>query len=416
MKKIWRVGLAFDIQWDYCEDVIRGVNEYNRQRGPFHFMLDRGGEFDFRTASERKDIDGIILHRFFGDNSPGAANYRARVPVVSVEGEESQITPWQVLPDDKAVGEMVAEEFLERAFKHFAYCTYYTESGNEQQRRQWDQKRMNGFLAAVSAVCPTPSVYETADSEWGQCQSDRTGPLAQWLLTLPKPVGIMAATDRRASHVVLAAEANGISVPDEVAVIGVNNEKWTEGGARGISSVELDGFRAGYVAMEMLHKRMEGQDIPPETIRIPPRRLITRQSSDIMVSNDPDVALALQFISKHAAAGISVNDVVDAVALSRRSLEHRFQASLNRSIMDIIRTVQIQRSKRLLGDEDMPLPRVAKSSGFTSAKSLREIFHRMTGMTPSAYRSAMQQSSNAPTDGDGDEAVVRQGPRLGRML
>jgi LacI family transcriptional regulator len=208
-------------------------------------------------------------------------------------------------------------------------------------------------------------------------------------------VGIMAATDTRARHVVLAAAANGIRVPEEVAVIGVNNEKWTEVGARGISSVELDGFRAGYVAMELLHKRMEGQDIPPERIRIPPRRLFTRQSSDIMVPNDPDVALALQFISKHAAAGIGVREVVEAVALSRRSLEHRFQASLNRSIMEIIRIVQIQRTKKLLADEDMPLPRVAKSSGFTSAKSLGQIFHRMTGMTPSAYRAAMQQSNQA---------------------
>jgi LacI family transcriptional regulator len=391
MKKMWRVGLAFDMHWDYCEDVIRGVSEYNRQRGPFHFMLDRCGEFDFRTVSERKDIDGIIVHRFFGDNSPEAANCRARVPVVGVEGSECRISPWQVLPDDKAVGQMVAEEFLERAFKHFAYCTYFPDK--EQQRGKWDQNRMNGFLAGVSSVCPAPPVYETDASEWGQCQSERTGPLAQWLLTLPKPVGIMAATDRRARHVVLAAEASGIRVPEEVAVIGVNNEKWTEGSARGISTVELDGFRAGYVAMELLQKRMEGQEIPPEKIRIPPRRLITRQSSEIMLSNDPDVALALRFISKHAAAGIGVNEVVNAVALSRRSLENRFQASLNRSIMEIIRTVQIQRSKKLLGDEDMPLPRVAKSSGFTSAKSLCEIFHRMTGMTPSAYRAAMQQSS-----------------------
>jgi LacI family transcriptional regulator len=393
MKKIWRVGLAFGVQWDYCEDVCRGVDEYNRQRGPFHFMLDRCGEFDFRTASERKDIDGIIIHQPYRDNSIGAVNCRARLPVVSVEGEESQISPWQVLPGDEAVGEMVAEEFLERVFKHFAYCTYFPESGNERQRNQWDQNRMNGFLAAVSAVCPAPSVYRTDVSEWGQCQGDRKCPLAQWLLTLPKPVGIMAATDLRARHVMLAAEANGIRVPEEVAVIGVNNEKWTEIGGRGISSVELDGFRAGYVAMELLQKRMEGQDIPPERIRIPPRRLITRESSDIMVSNDPDVALALQFISKHAAAGIGVREVVDAVALSRRSLERRFHESLNRSILDIIRTVQIQQSKKLLGDEDMPLPRVAKSSGFTSAKSLGEIFHRMTGMTPSAYRAAMQQSS-----------------------
>ena len=193
----------------------------------------------------------------------------------------------------------------------------------------------------------------------------------------------------------LAANAIGIRVPEEVAVIGVNNEKWSEDGVPGISSVELDGFRAGYVAMELLHKRMDGQDIPPEKILISPRRLITRQSSDIMISNDPDVALALRFISKHASAGIGVREVVNTVALSRRSLEHRFQASLNRSIMDIIRTVQIQRSKKLLGDEDMPLPRVAKSSGFSSAKSLGQIFHRMTGMTPSAYRAAMQQSSQS---------------------
>jgi LacI family transcriptional regulator len=392
MKKIWQVGLAVFSQYRYCDDVLRGVDEYNREHGPFHFMFDHSGDIDFQTNSERKDIDGIIVRQPCGDRSFSPGNSLARRPVVSVEGEESQISPWQVLPDDKAVGEMVAEEFLERAFKHFAYCTYYGVRGII---GQWDQKRLNGFLAAVSAVCPAPSVYRTDVSEWGQCQSDRTGPLAQWLLALPKPVGIMAASDQRARHVVLAAEANGIRVPEEVAVIGVNNEKWTEIGGRGISSVELDGVRAGYVAMELLHKRMEGQDIPPERIRIPPRRLFTRQSSDIMVSNDPDVSLALQFISKHATAGIGVREVVAAVALSRRSLEHRFQASLNRSIMEIIRSVQIQRSKKLLGDEDMPLPRVAKSSGFTTAKSLGQIFHRMTGMTPSAYRAAMQQSNPA---------------------
>jgi LacI family transcriptional regulator len=199
----------------------------------------------------------------------------------------------------------------------------------------------------------------------------------------------MAVTDQCARHVLLSADDAGVAVPEEAAIVGVGNEAWSEVALRGLSSVELDGLRAGYVAAEMLHQLMDGKKIKPGVVRIPPRRLVIRRSSSTTAIDDPDVLQAMHFIAERATSGIGVPEVADAVPLSRRSLERRFEQVLGRSIHQEIRAVQVERAKLLLTDETVPLRRVASVAGFGSADAFAAVFRRVVGMTPSAYRKAI---------------------------
>lgn len=388
----WRVGLEWGSQGHYQAELISGIAEYGRRFGLFHFVTSRGGDFPIRDIEDRNDLNGIIVYREFIEDELRDVQWPADIPIVSVEGVKSQITDWQVRPDDNAVGRMVGEEFLRRGFRRFAYVT----EGPVTQLQDWDSLRLQGFTEAVRAVGDEPAVFDTPSNvrvdryEWSKL-------LAQWLMELPKPIGIMASKDHWARQLLLAAGATGVAVPEEAAVIGVDNQRWVQITSPSLSSVELDGFQAGYVAMEMLHKRIEGLAAPPVMSLIPPRQLITRRSSDVLAIADSDVATAMRFIADNATAGINVARVVEEVQTSRRLLEYRFRDVLHRTILQEIRSAQIQRAKLLLADPNISLPRVAQLCGFSSAKALSKIFHRVAGATPSAYRNARKAGSNHKT-------------------
>jgi LacI family transcriptional regulator len=382
-----RVGLVWGVERLYGSDAIRGVSDYARRHGPWEFLMNQSHDIDL-SQDRTTEVDGIIVCQDW----PGqlhAAMWPTNVPIISLDRAVSAITPRQIQPDDQAVGRLVADDFIRRGFRRFAYCRA---TDFQLPIDTWDLDRWEGFRDAVRNAGTEPLLYDNTRAAMTYEKEVKRGQLADWLKSLPKPVGIMAANDIRGRFLLVAAEMAGVRVPEEVAVIGVNNEPWAEIAFRGLSSVELDGYRAGYAGAELLRKLMEKQPVGPGLIRIPPRRLVTRQSSDALAIDDPDVVTAVRFIAERAAMPIEVRNVVDAVPLSRRVLERRFKEKLNRSIQEEIRLAHIARAKDLLIDESIPLDRVARMSGFPSAKTLGAIFRRVTGTTPTAHRAAIRTS------------------------
>lgn len=384
----FRIGLAWLSQSRYGEDAIRGVAEYARRFGVFQFFLNQSGDIDFAQIEKRHDIQGILFYRLYHDDPGHSMKWPAGIPVISLEQSISTVTGWQALPDDQAVGKMVAEELLRRQFKRLAYCPLESMHPSA-KTRGWDRDRFAAFSAAVGAAGATLLVYDHEPAGWRSGEEEWKGPLADWLKSLPKPVGVMAANDRRARHLMLAAEQIAVRIPEEVAIIGVDNEAWGEIAFGGLSSVELDGYTAGYTAAGVLHQILAGQLASPQRERIAPRQLITRRSSDAFAIDDSEVVAAMHFIAEHAADGIHVDQVVEAALLSRRALERRFRRALRRSILDEIRSVQTERAKMLMGDSALSLQRVAQLAGFRSAKAMIPIFRRFAGKTPSEYRNSL---------------------------
>jgi LacI family transcriptional regulator len=383
MGKLFRIGLAWHTSWRSRELGIRGMAEYANRYGPWQFSLNQIEDFDVRHNPEPLHFDGIIVS-YDDTDRVNSIHWPRKIPIVALQRTDDRVTPWRVLPDDEAVGRLVAEEFIKRGFRRLAY---FPQKDLKAPGTPWDNERLEGFDRIARTYRVQTRVYEGPVGVWGQLNHKaHSVPLADWLLSLVKPVGIMAASDMCARHLLLAAEAVGVRIPEVAAVISVDNEPWAEIIFRGLSSVELDGARSGYAAAELLHKLLEKQPITPTTIRIPPRRLIVRRSSSTTAIDDSDVANAVRFINEHATNGIGVRHVVDAVPLSRRTLERRFHDALHHSILQEIRAVQVQRAKLLLVDETIPLPTVAKVSGFSSVKAMQNLFRRMVGITPTKYR------------------------------
>ncbi len=216
--------------------------------------------------------------------------------------------------------------------------------------------------------------------------------LADWLRGLPKPVGIMAAYDQRGWQVLDVCRSIGLGVPDQVAVIGVDNDELLcELAQPSLSSVVLDTDRAGYTAAELLAQMMAGKKVMAKQYLIEPLGIVTRQSTDVFSGADADVARAVRFIRDHGCDGIKVQAVVDELAMSRRVLEHRFRQTLGRTPHDEILRVQIERVAQLLAETDLPLATIADRAGFKHAEYMSVAFKRQTGLAPRQFRESKRE-------------------------
>ena len=153
-----------------------------------------------------------------------------------------------------------------------------------------------------------------------------------------------------------------------------------------ISSVAYNAERAGYEAAELLDKLMNGEKMAKQRIVIRPTHIVTRQSTDILAIEDPEVVSAVRFIRQHAKEPIQVNDVIRVAAISRRGLYQRFQKALGRSINQEIRQVQVEIITRMLVETNLPVSRIAMDLGFTSIDHIARYFRKEKGMSPLDYR------------------------------
>jgi len=197
----------------------------------------------------------------------------------------------------------------------------------------------------------------------------------------------MAANDKAARHVLEACQAGGIRVPEDIAVVGVDNDEMLcRLSTPPLSSVEQGAQRIGFQAATLLDRMMSGRGVRRRKHVIPPEGLVLRRSSDIIAVEDEDVAAALKLIQAQACDGIKVQDVARAAAVSRSQLDRRFKKLLGRTIHDEIRRIRIEQARRLLAETSLPLKQVALRCGFRTVQHLTELFHQFVGTTPAIYR------------------------------
>jgi LacI family transcriptional regulator len=230
------------------------------------------------------------------------------------------------------------------------------------------------------------SVFESTPADFADWEREQ-GKLADWIKSLPKPVGIMACYDIRGQQVLAVCRQLGLHVPDEVAVIGQHNDELLcELCDPPLSSVIPNPRRAGYEAAALLHRMMRGQRVIARTYAIAPTGVATRQSTDTVALNDRQIATAVRFIREHACQGIDVQDVLRAVPMSRTLLEKKFRKYFRRAPYEEILHQRLQRAKELLAGTDLPVADIAERAGFTSPEYLSAAFKRQAGMNPRAYR------------------------------
>lgn len=283
--------------------------------------------------------------------------------------------------DDARIARLAVDHFVDEGHATFAFCG--------DSRFRWSENRRGHFAAALARTDRTAHEFDVAeDGHSGATQRQQR--LVEWLAGLPKPVGVFTAYDVLGRQVIDACHRGGLVVPDEVAVLGVDDDELLCGlTTPPLSSVITDGRGAGRRAAELLDRLLDGDTVPMEHL-LPPVGVAIRRSSDALAVNDPDVAAAVAFIRDNVQAGLKADDVAAATGQGRRGLEHLFQRRLGRSVHDVIQRVQFQRVEHLLRNTDLKLAVVARRCGFRHAEYMTVAFTKRYGMSPSAWRQTYQ--------------------------
>ncbi len=287
-----------------------------------------------------------------------------------------------VLVDDDAIGRAAAEYFLSRGYRHFAFA------GAVRQGESFDD-RLAGYAAALQAKGYNVSVFGGHPCTLPPRVVMGPGDMISWLREMAKPAAIFCAKDSIAHMVTTAASAAKIAVPDQLSILGVDNDGDYHYENGGISSVAPPFRQVGFRGAELLDEMLNGQ-VPARITRISSNEIITRSSSDAVALRDADVVDAVRYIRENAREGIVVEDVLAKIPLSRRTLERRFQAALGITPKEEIQRVRVEQAKHLLSKSALSIQEIALATGFSHRSRLFEAFKAGTGMSPQEYRTALQ--------------------------
>ncbi|MFO0863486.1 MAG: DNA-binding transcriptional regulator [Gemmataceae bacterium] len=372
-----QVALLVETSNAYARGLIEGVSAYVRDHQSWSMFLPETGRGDAPSAAlARWKGDGVIARIETAEMAKAVR--RLRVPAIDLSAARFlPDLPW-IETDDDAIARLALDHFAERGFRHVAFCG--------DPRFNWSKWRCDRFLDLAHQAGLTASAYGASGSLAVSWQAEHAK-LVRWVQHLPRPIGIFACYDIRAFQLLDACRDAGISVPEEAAVLGVDNDPvLCELCDPPLSSVMPDARRAGYLAAEMLDRWISGKPPAAEAHRIAPIGIRTRQSTDVLAMEDRDVAAAVRFIRERACTGISVNSVLREVPLSRRVLERRFFKCVGRSPHAEILRVKLVRVMQLLVETDMSIESIATMTGFEHPEYLSVAFKREIGIAPAAYR------------------------------
>ena len=376
-----QIALLIDTATDWGRRMIRGIGRYAKQHGGWDIWLEQRCQHAPGRLPPGWCGDGIIAR--VADRAMGS--YLTEAPGVVVNVSSARIPGVSfptVTADLHAAAQLAVEHLLDQGFGHFGYFAPLGSSYVDVHYRSFMER-----LAAAGLDCdllPARRRQGKGSKATWQRQQDE---LRCWLQELPKPVAVVTWTSDRGREVLYACRAVGLLVPEQVAVMGGDEDSLLcETCNPPLSGVALTSERIGYEAAALLDRLLRGETPPEEPTLIGPTRVVVRQSTDTLAITDPDLARAIAFVRAHATTPIQVNDILREVPISRSSLERRFQEALGRSPAEEIRRVRLERTKQFLADTDMPVEKIAAASGFGSREYLANAFKQATGLTPREFR------------------------------
>jgi LacI family transcriptional regulator len=379
MTKPYRVAVVINLNWTmkHHQEVFGGIQEYAHEMGWESETCPYAPEITDSKGAPR--YDGIIARATPQLASAAAA---ASVPLVNVWLSSPATGVPTVGPDVGEAGRMAGEHLISRGFRRFGYVGF--------RRARSSRDLDKGFRDVVRR--PGSKNYSRILNSTAFCDSRRGWEIFQkeigaWIAGLETPVGIIAGTDKLARYVIDAARKQGLDIPRDLAVIGLENEEVVcMNPEPTITSIDLGWPGTGRRAGEILGELMDGAPAPVERVLLPPVNLVPRRSTDAYDVDDPDVAQALRFILENCHRPIKVSDVIEQAPLSWRSMERRFREARGGTISKEITRLRVERAKRLLTETSMLIKQVAEACGFTDTRRLCEVFARELGISPERYR------------------------------
>lgn len=380
------VALIIETSNAYARGILRGIHDFTRIHPEWTLYL---------TEHGRHELDESFIGNWAGDGviarieTARTAEMIRKLGVPTVDVSAARLVhgiPW-VETDDRAITELAVGHLLDCGLKNIAFFGdpfYNWSKWRETHFRKLMRERAYPELVYTLPVREDPQVrwYEQREA------------IHQWLLSLPKPVGVFACYDACAQQLLEICRYYDVLVPEDIAVIGMDNDELLcELATPPLSSVIPDSRKTGHTAAALLDRMMNGETLPERKYSVRPLGVRQRASTDILAVDDPDVARAVAFIRERTSDRITVDDVLRAVPLSRRALESRFRKVMNRTPHQEIQRVRTNRVRELLTQTDMTLAEIAESMHIQNPEYVSVFFKKETGMTPIEYRSQIRSFS-----------------------
>ena len=388
LSRMPRVAILLESTHEMSRGLLRGIAKWTHLHGPWGLHVIMGGENEqCLPAVDRWKATGIIAK--VHNERTAKMVLAAKLPTVLIDPLEEFFVRkhpsfCRVVCDDREIGKLAAEHFLERKFEHFAFIP-------ELRRTDWTRRRIETFSERLAQEGGTVFLYKNtvdSDADWG----DEFKTMIRWLRRLPKPVAVFTSHDLRARQVLDACLIGHIDVPREVAVLGVGNDELVPiVTTPALSSIAVDTESGGFAAAEMLECLMHGLQPAQREFAYQPKGVIARTSTERIMLQDSLVSEARELIRINSGFGIQVSDIAKRLKLSRRSLELRFAKATGHSVLSEIQQVRLESLQRLVGHSELPFGKIAEIVGLSNVAYLCKLFKQEFGMTMSEHREEVRR-------------------------
>jgi len=380
--KPYRVALLIEKDREIGRGLLRGIAQYSRTHGPWIFYQEEPF-YEKLTLGERiKRIkewkpDGIIMRE---QGRLDAPLLEMGIPTI-FSGHRIRVAQGipNILGDDRKIGIMAADYLTEKGFRCFGFCGF--------ENMWWSEDRGRYFTERLSAKGYSVDVYPFHAKKKSSSWAEEAEFMVDWIKALPKPCAVFACTDDRCRQLSEACKRSGVKVPEEVALLGVDNDELVcDFASPPLSSIMLNAEKTGYDTATVLHRMMRGEGVAEITIPIPAPHVVTRQSTDIVAIDDPVVANALNYIREHYRKGITVTDIARTTGVSRRVLEIHFRKLMDRSVYEEVLRFRMNHACILLIETNLSVAQITEALNYDEIKYFSRGFKKVIGVSPSAYR------------------------------
>ena len=383
MKQIRKIALLIPESRSFERGLINGIIHYSNLHGPW--ML-------WQKPQYYQEAESLALEEAIRDFAPNGIIIREQsctgdnekllklgIPTVFIPYLSTPLETRLIQTDNDAISQMAADYLLTKGFRHFAYCGY--------ANLPWSVRRAESFVRYLETKgfkthCYTPPIVPEPVA-W----KDRRRLLSEWLLQLPGPVAVLTCNDDRGREVAEACRNADIAVPDQAAVLGIDDDQIVCNlTCPTLSSITLNTEKAGYEIARILDEWITTGQKPRETVHVRPIAVAERHSTDVLLIDDPLVQQAIRFIQNHSASSIQVEDCIQALCVSRRTLQQRVQRALGRTLHDQIQQARVARICKMLIESNLSVKQIALSLGYSSDKHISRIFRKEKGMSLVEFR------------------------------
>jgi LacI family transcriptional regulator len=384
MKQKTKVSILLQMSQNFDQGVFRGIAAYARESHAWSLYVEQEQQSWTSVLSE-PGVRGLIVNLdsdTFAEEALGLG-----LPMVGFGGGGGYYDPQSGTPyvttDNEVIGRIAAEHLLETGLRHFGYCGF-----SPTRNFEWTTVRETAFRTRLAESGFECQVFH-GTSERGTHAAITQREIAVWLHSLPKPVGVMGCYDWRARHVLEACHSSGLRIPDDVALIGVDNDAMLcDLTDPPLSSVEQNRFAIGYTAASLLDQLIKRRKPRRLLHVVPPLGVVTRQSTNLVAVTDSGISEILRQIRDNACSGLTADAVAEKAEISRATLDNRLKASIGRTADLEIRRVRLAKAENLLIQTSLPLRDIATQAGFGTEQYFCAAWKKQKRLTAGQFRAA----------------------------